>query len=210
MTWDVGQDRRSPILIVSALLWMCVLPHDTRAAELKLDNGPYKYTVVDQDLRDVLQQFASNVHLRLDMSDTVKGRVRGGTPTSSPRRFLDALAAEYGFDWYYDGSKLYVAPNSENVSKIIGLSHELFEPLNKALESGGISDSRFPLRELAGTSSVIVSGPPHFVDLVEQAVAALTPAKAPAAEASKPGSVVIYRGTGAQKTEFPPAEAVAR
>ena len=189
---------------------MCVLSHQAQAADLKLDSSPYKYVVVDQDLRDVLQQFASNMHLRLDLSDAVKGRVRGGIPTSSPRQFLDTLAAEYGFDWYYDGSKLYVSPSSEDVTKIIGLPRELFESLNKALDSSGISDPRLPLRELVGTNSVIVSGPPHFVSLVEQTAAALMPAKIPAAEADKPDYVMIYRGTGMQKTEFPRPETAGR
>lgn len=180
------------------------------AAELKLDSAPYKYTVIDQDLRDVLQQFAGNMRLRLDLSDAVKGRVRGGVPITSPREFLDTLAAKYGLDWYYDGSKLYVTPNSEDVTKVISLASDLFEPLNKVLVSGEIADPRFPLRELAGTNSVIVSGPPHFVDLVEQAAAALAPAKLPAQEAGKPDYVVIYRGTSAQKTEFPRAEPAAR
>ena len=186
---------------------MCCWPGRVTAAELKLDSAPYNYTVIDQDLRDVLQQFAGNMHLRLDLSDAVKGRVRGRTSIMSPRQFLDALAAEYGFDWYYDGSKLHVTPNSEAVTKIISLPHDLFEPLNNALASGGIADPRLPLRELAGTNSVIVSGPPRFVDLVEQAAAALKP---PAQEAGKPDYVVIYRGTGAQKTEFPRAEPAVR
>ena len=192
----------------SALLWMCVLPHHAQAADLKLGDSPYRYTIVDQDLRDVLQQFASNMRLRLDMSDGVKGRVRGGIPISAPRQFLDTLAAEYGLDWYYDGSKLYVTPNSEDVTKIIGLPHDLFEPLNKALASGQISDPRFPLRELAGTNSVIVSGPPHFVDLVEQTAAALRPKALE--DAGKPGYVVIYRGANAQRTEFPQSDPAAR
>lgn len=185
-------------------------PGRVSAAELKLDGAPYRYTVIDQDLRDVLHQFAGNMHLRLDLSDAVKGRVRGGMPTTSPRQFLDTLAAEYGFDWYYDGSKLYVTPNSENVTKIISLPHDLLEPLNKALASGEVADPRFPLRELAGTNSIIVSGPPHFVELAEQAAAALAPAKLPASEAGKPDFVVIYRGTGAQRTEFPRAEPATR
>ncbi len=186
---------------------MCFWSGRVTAAELRLDGAPYNYTVIDQDLRDVLQQFAGNMRLRLDLSDAVKGRVRGRTSVTSPRQFLDALAAEYGFDWYYDGSKLYVTPNGEAVTKIISLPHDLLEPLNKALASGGIADPRLPLRELAGTNSVIVSGPPRFVELVEQAAAALTP---PAQEAGTPGYVVIYRGTGVQRTEFPKAEPAAR
>ncbi len=173
---------------------------DAQGAELKLGDRPYSYTVIDQDLRDVLRQFGGNMHLRIELSDAVKGRVRGRVTTASPRRFLDALAANYGLDWYYDGFKLYVTASSEDASKFITMPRDLSEAFRNALNSGGISDSRFPLRGLAGTDSVIVSGPPHFVDLVEQAAAALSPRKSAAAS---PSSVIIYRGAAAQKTEFP-------
>ena len=171
-------------------------------AELRLGDKPYNYTVIDQDLRDVLHQFGSNMHLRVELSDAVKGRVRGRMTTDSPRRFLEAVAANYGLDWYYDGFKLYVTASNEDVSKFISLPRDLSEALKSALSSGGISDSRFPLRALAGTDSVIVSGPPHFVDLVEQAVSALVPPKS--ADAS-PSSVTVYRGAGVQKSDFPKA-----
>ncbi len=186
--------------VLCAMLAGLGVAGSARGAELKLGERPYNYAVIDQDLRDVLHQFGSNMHLRIELSDAVKGRVRGRVTTTSPRRFLDALAASYGLDWYYDGFKLYVSAGSEDASKFITMPRDLSDAFKAALNSGGISDQRFPLRGLAGTDSLIASGPPHFLDLVEQAASALSPPKS--ADAA-PGSVIVYRGASAQKTEFP-------
>ncbi len=197
---------KASVVFATLLGSAMAFPIAASGAELKLDDKPYNYTIIDQDLRDVLRQFANNMHLRFELSDAVKGRVRGGMPTASPRQFLETLAMDYGLDWYFDGFKLYVTANTEDVSKLVAVPRDVSGAFREALSSGGISDPRFPLREMPGTDSVVVSGPPHFVDLVEQTVSALVaPKPAAAAAAGSPDYVIVYRGAGAQRTEFPKA-----
>ena len=151
------------------------------------------------------------MRLRINLSDAVKGRVRGGVPLTSPQNFLDRVTSDCGLDWYYDGLRLYVTASSEDASKSISVPREQLAAFRTALDTGDISDPRFPLRELAGTDTVIVSGPPRFVELVEQAASALAAGKPPAAvPPNDPSSVVIYRGGASQRTDFPRAAPATR
>jgi hypothetical protein len=39
--------------------------------------GPYKYVVIDQDLKDALIEFGRNINVPVKFSDEVKGKLRG-------------------------------------------------------------------------------------------------------------------------------------
>lgn len=168
------------------------------AAELHLGQQPYAYTVIDQDLRDVLRQFGANTGLRVNVSDAVQSRVRGRAIALPPVEFLDRLAKEFGFDWYYDGYTLSVTANSESVTKMVPLGGAGFDALQASLASLGIADDRFTLRP-AQTDMVLAAGPPRYVDLVEQT--AQTLAKPAAPPPSTTSNVVIYRGSATQQVQ---------
>jgi len=206
---------RSFILCVMISCATTLISTPIYSASLKLDDEPYNYVIIDQDLRDVFNQFGNHMHLRINLSDAVKGRVRGKVPVMSPQHFLEKITSDYGLDWYYDGFRLYVTASSEGVSKVISVPRDLSATFRTALDAAEITDPRFPLRELAGTDNIIVSGPPRFVELVEQTASALAPGKSPAAGSpatppASPNYVVIYRGGASQKTEFPRTGPAAR
>src|SRR4051812_14028150 len=50
------------------------------AGEPAWPTEPYRYTVIDQDLGNVLQEFGRNTGLRLEVSPEIRGRVRGPLP----------------------------------------------------------------------------------------------------------------------------------
>ena len=68
------------------------------AVEPVWPSGPYSYVVLDQDLRDVLQQFGINAGLRLALSDKVQGHVHGPLPSAPARQFLDSLTQQFGLE----------------------------------------------------------------------------------------------------------------
>ena len=51
----------------------------------------FPYTVVDQDVHDVLGELGRNVKIDVHVSDAVKGRVRGGWRVDTVGSFLDRL-----------------------------------------------------------------------------------------------------------------------
>ncbi len=183
-------------------------PPAGHTADLPLSDQPYGYTVLDQDLRDTLRQFGANNGLRVNLSDTVQGRVRGQLGTLAPRAFLDRLAADFGFDWFYDGFTLYFTAVSEGVNRLVPTNGASPSQVEDALRALGIADTRFAVRPLPGQNLIMVGGPPRFVELVQQAVAALAPAgepkpPAPAAAAANTRSVKLYRGREEQQVSVP-------
>ena len=177
------------------------------AAEPAFAEPTFRYAIIDQDLRDALLQFGSNMHLRVSMSDTVRGRLGGQVYATSPQRFLDLITLENGLDWYYDGYMLYITTTGEGVSKLVKVPAARMDLLRRDLEASGIADARFPLRELPEGNQMLVSGPPHFVELVEQAAAALVPHQRPPADTptSVPAdhdNITVYRGTAKQDVDL--------
>lgn len=178
-------------------------PRAAPAADLPLADQPYSYTVLDQDLRDALRQLGANNGLRVSLSDGVQGRIRGRLGTLTPRAFLDRLAADFGFDWFYDGFTLYVSAVGESVNRLVPTNGATPSQLDDALKALGVADARFAVRPLPGQNLAMVAGPPRFVELVQQAAAALAPKdepKPPAAAApagARP--VTVFRGREEQK-----------
>jgi len=154
------------------MLSLAALPIAAPAAEPPWPDVPYPYVVIDQDLTVLLTEFGRNLGTPVQISDQVHGRVLGKLPPLAPRAFLDRLGTEYGFNWYYDGSTLVIAANSEMVQRMMPLGVTDFDRLNTDLERLGISDSRHQLHRAQGADAVMVSGPPRFAELVEQTIAA--------------------------------------
>lgn len=134
---------------------------------------PYPYVVLDQDVRDVLAAFGSNLDVPVKVSDKVSGRVRGRLPELTPQKLLDHLAASFGLQWYYDGQVLYVTTVEEAVSEMLPLGPIRFEELQASLASLKLDDPRFPPRPLASANVALVSGPPRYVALVKETMQAL-------------------------------------
>ena len=178
-------------IALAALLGLAAPASAAHGEALHLNNKPYNYTVIDQDLRDVLRQFGANLGLRVTVSDAVQGRIRGRKVALPPAAFLDDLAKEFGFDWYYDGYTLFVTANNESVTKTIELGGMGFTTLQDNLKTLGIADDRFQLRPLPAGDAVLVAGPPRYVELVEQTLA--KPPEPPS------GNITVYRGSNAQQ-----------
>ncbi len=155
----------------------------------------FDYAVVDQDLREVLTEFGRRVGLSVAISDAVRGRVRGRLPALPARALLEQLAAMHGFDWFSDGVTLHVSASSEAVSRLVELGRVSPRALAAALGGLGIVDERWPIRIASGGLGLaILAGPPRYVALVEQTLAALARREAPAAAPAPAGTIRIFRG----------------
>lgn len=158
------------------------------SAPLNLPDTPYSYTVLDQELSNALQEFGSNLNLKVNVSSEVKGRIRGRMPELRPREFLDHLAKLYNLQWYFDGLVLYVTAAKEAQSRLLVLAPIDFDTFKTTLEALSISDDRFVVRPAPGNGLVLASGPPRFVALAEQVLNGLV------AEAqARPRSIEVQR-----------------
>lgn len=196
------------LAVALAVLSGPLSPSRSEAATLKMPSTPYSYTVIDQDLGAALQEFGSNLKVKVNLSPEVKGRIQGRLPEGTAQDFLDRLAANYNLEWYYDGSVLYVTSARENRTQLLVLSPITYDRLKAALDALDIADARFPIRPAPGKGVVMVSGPPRYVALVEQTLAGLVaeeqarPKTAAEAKIQPPKVTTLTVFRGGQMTVF--------
>ena len=163
---SVGVRRAAAIAGVSAML---LLPATSLiAAQLRLPDTTYTYTVINQDLSAALLEFGSNLNLKVNVSQEVRGRIQGRLPDLPPLAFLNRLASLYNLEWYFDGQALHVTSARESQSRLLVPGPVPFERLASTLTAFDIADERYAVRPAPNTQLVLVTGPPRFVALVEQ------------------------------------------
>lgn len=143
------------------------------AAPLPHANNVLVYSVVDQDLRDVLSGIGNSIGLRVNIGAGVHGRVHGRLAPATAKELLDRLGQLYGFDWYCDGTTLYVSPDTESSSKVLAIGAVDPALFVQTLNELGITDSRWPVRITHDSDVVMVGGPPRYLGLIDEALAAL-------------------------------------
>lgn len=165
---------------------------EANAAPLPDARRVVSYSVVDQDLRDVITGIAAQLGLRAVISSHVHGQVHGRLPPAPAAIMLDRLGGLYGFDWYYDDRTVFVTAYDEAVSKVMPLGPVSASGLMRTLRKLGVSDDRWPVRIDSAAGVAAVDGPPHYAMLVDQTLAAL-------AASAKTGvtDVHVFRGTAA-------------
>jgi type III secretion protein C len=153
-------------IVAIGLFWLVALPAHA-ANEPPWGDEPFGYVTVEQDLTELLREFASQFGIPITISPNVFGVVRGRLPEQPPRQFLDNLARLYGLLWYYDGFVLHISAIDEAESQIIRLDGMGIEQLTQSLEELGVLDSRFPWRVSPSMDVLYVSGPPRYVELIQ-------------------------------------------
>ena len=165
---------------------------EAHAASLPAPQRVVSYSVVNQDLRDVIAGISAQLGLRAVISPHVHGQVHGRLPAAPAATMLDRLGGLYGFDWYYDDRTVFVTAYDEAVSKVMPLGPVSANELEETLRELDVSDDRWPVRIATASGVAAVDGPPHYAMLVDQTLAAL-------AAGAKNGvtEVHVFRGTAA-------------
>ena len=183
-------------LRVQPLLWLClavaVWLRPAAAQELDWVPMPYSYVAEGESLRDVLVNFGANYEVSVVVSDKVSDQVNGQFEHDEPLAFLQQLASLYNLVWYYDGNVLYVFKNSEVQSRLINLEQTGAAELKQALQRAGIWEPRFGWRPDADNRLVYVSGPPRYLELIEQTALALEQQTQLRSEKTGPLAIEIF------------------
>src|SRR4029450_999932 len=176
-SWPSALGRRTmPLKIVSAVLMAAAIligmpwapratgaeigPRAAEALDPKWPPGPYKYVVIEQELKDALIEFGRNVNVPVKVSDEVKGKLRGDLGAGSAEDFFKRLTSSHGLVWYFDGSVLHVNSASELRTEVIDLGRILPTDVVSKLTKLGIADPRYPIRTTPGSVVISVSGAP--------------------------------------------------
>lgn len=150
----------------------------------------YPYVVVESDLRSVLDDFGRNTGAAIRVSDQVRGEVRGEIPALTARLFLDRLARDHGLVWYYDGFVVDISTRDELRTEVLDATGVSVSRLEREMQALEIYDGRFDIRGSDQTGLVFVSGPPRYLELVQQTLGRMRDI------AARPVNVVRGSGSG--------------
>lgn len=160
------------------------------------------FTIMSQSLSGVLAEFGANFGIPISIDDSIRGEVRNMHGDYTPKGFLNALSRENSIDWYYDGTTLHVTPTSAQRSVVVNFAKVSPQELTETLDAIGLADRRFPTRANGDGRIGIITAPPRYVELVENAFALLearTPASdGPGRRLSPTSSILIVRGDSTQ------------
>jgi type III secretion protein C len=194
---SVSGDRRLARRLVLTLAGLAAFAVPAMASEPVWPQGPYPYAVVNRSLQSVLKDFADNIGVRATVADNLKGNVKGSPTGVNAKDFINQLSKSYGFDWYYDGSVMAFSAAQDEQSSSIALHGVGFEEARKKLQADGVLDSRFVFRAGPSPGTVVVAGPPLYVDTITHELSA-TPDAAPEADCKfvihEATSVTSYSG----------------
>jgi type II secretory pathway component GspD/PulD (secretin) len=167
-------------LFAACAMGMLVAASPAKSLEPKWPAGPYRYIVVDQDVRDILTEFGRNLNVTVKVSDQVGGRrIRGRLPISNAKEFLSRLCESYGLVWYFDGAVLHINSESEVRTELVDLGTANPGGMSEKLQALGITDIRYQLRSTPDSRVLSVSGPPPYLARIREAVATMQKASRP-------------------------------
>jgi len=192
---------RLPIVLVPVAL--ALLAGTAQGMDPKWPAGPYKYMVIDQDIKDVLAEFGRNIDVPVDVSDQVKGRLRGRMPAESAEQFLTKLCDSYGLVWYFDGAVLHVNAKTEVKTELMNIGRLAARELTDRLNALGIADARFAVRSTPDAGVVSVSGPPPFLSMVRQTLTTMARTAPPAVREDSHGDEIrvrVFRGSSTTRS----------
>lgn len=149
-------------------------------------NRPFNYIAVDQDIRQLLRDFAANQGVGIVISDAVQGRISGEFVELPAREFIDKIAAASGLIWYRFGGILYVYDSSESTTEVVNVVNASPEQIRQSLSDLGLIDPRFDWRVDDRLGLVLMTGPPRYIELIKQVAQTVE-----AREASAPSVAVI-------------------
>lgn len=167
-----------------------LVPNASQAAEAPWADRDYRYVVIRQDVRDVLQEFGRNLSLPVEVSDGVEGEVNGDIHATRAGEFLRKVCEANGLAWFYDGYVLHVAARDELARRVFnldGVDSDRLQAATRAAEIGEPLDATL----IEGGDRIEVSGPPSWIASMARRIDGL---RRPPPSAA-PSGVKVYRGS---------------
>jgi type III secretion protein C len=145
---------------------MGALPASASSAPIPWQTERFDYSAAGVPLREALSALAAQAHVPIEVAADVTGSVTGRFELA-PQAFLSTMAATYDVSWYYDGAVLHVAPQADRRTLAMRLNYASTDALLAQLSTTGASDPRFAPQVDETTHTVVVAGPPAYVQRVE-------------------------------------------
>lgn len=143
-------------------------PVDVRAAELSRQGEGYVAN------KDGVKVFFDALSARLNQPVIVsklaaRKQISGEFDLADARALLTRITQQMGLMWYSDGQAIYIYDASEMRHAVVALRSISPAALRHFLQQAQLHDSRYPLRGDPGGHVLYLSGPPVYIELVENA-----------------------------------------
>jgi len=135
-------------------------------------NERFDVSIRDQNVRDVFKEISVAIGVPILLSNEVDGRVSVSFEQATASELLDGIARNRALDWRFDGGRIRVTSQSEQITRIIDLDGVTLNQLSSALISLDVYNDRFQMTAVDGEFGMIV-GPPDYVAVVEVVLGAL-------------------------------------
>lgn len=133
--------------------------------------------VVDQDLRQFLTDFSRRFGMRADIAQSVRGRLTKVKLPVDPTALLKELERRFDLEWMIEGDLLKVTARSDLATRIIPLGPLSYEEVIRELKVIDIDTTRYPLRKLSESNSIITTAPTGHIGRIMAMIEALRAGK---------------------------------
>ena len=158
-------------LALIAVVLLVSVGNTAKADEIPWRQRAFDLQAANEPLSTFLLRMFTIDGISATMSPTIgSGRVNGRFKGRADAVFKE-LAETYGLTWYYDGVTLHVYSISEIETRLVQVDPIDVPRIDRTLKQMRLFDARFPLRSANAEGQVLVSGPPRYVELVEQVAA---------------------------------------
>jgi type III secretion protein C len=170
-----------PLLFWALAGALCLGMVDARASETAgtgapWPNSPFSYINRNQNLEQVLRDFATTFGLRLQIEDDLSTEpmpASGRSQSTSPGEFLNQLSAAHGLSWYHHAGVLYISRMSARTTQSFSTRGLPPDTLKRVMNDLGLFDERFGWSGVPERGTVFVSGPASYVERIGRAIESL-------------------------------------
>lgn len=167
-----GATVRNALLAACVAFAPCLFAPAVQAAPIEWRKPVFFYVAQDKRLAEVLQEFAASQNITAVADKAIDEKVSVSFK-HHPDEVLRMLTSAYGLIWYYDGRILYFDKAGAAQTRVLRLQHISTSRLRASVRRMGLEDPRYPLAMDDAEATVMVSGPPRYVDTVARAIATL-------------------------------------
>lgn len=164
------------------------------------------FYVVNQDVRQVLQEIERSTGIRSAVSKHVRGRLTSVRLAGEPADIMGTISERLALDWFVFNGVLHVSARTETQTRLVRLDEIDATVALTTLQRSGLPTALFPSQITGDGAALALTGPPSFLALAETVLETLpgkepVPARPKPVVAHTPKTVVERRGTERQVVE---------
>ncbi|MEM4989103.1 type III secretion system outer membrane ring subunit SctC [Collimonas sp. H4R21] len=158
----------------SAALFLFLIAPAAVAASFPWRSATLSYQAKSSPISRVLDDIFVTQYRPVVISNAVKSMpTLNGNFSHSPQAFFDYLSKAYGLIGYFDGTTMFVTTLAENQAVLQTLTRVSAQEVERVAKEFGYLDSRFLFRKVNQPSALQLSGPPAFIERINNVVSML-------------------------------------